>query len=43
MARLSERLPENVPGDLYVETFRTDSPAVMRKELEQCVAWMKTR
>jgi len=30
-----------LPG--HGETFRTDSPAAMRKELEKCVAWMKTR
>jgi len=29
------------PG--HGETFRADSPAAMRKELEKCVAWMKTR
>jgi len=30
-----------LPG--HGETFRTDSPAAMRRELEKCVAWMKTR
>jgi glyoxylase-like metal-dependent hydrolase (beta-lactamase superfamily II)/ferredoxin len=30
-----------LPG--HGETFRADSPAVMREELEKCVAWMKTR
>ncbi len=30
-----------LPG--HGETFRADSPAAMRKELEKCVAWMKTR
>ncbi len=29
------------PG--HGETFRADSSAAMRKELEKCVAWMKTR
>jgi len=29
------------PG--HGETFRADSPAAMRGELEKCVAWMKTR
>ena len=29
------------PG--HGETFRADSPAAMRKELEKCVAWMKGR
>lgn len=30
-----------LPG--HGETFRADSPAAMRKEVEKCVAWMKTR
>ncbi|HSB62563.1 MAG TPA: MBL fold metallo-hydrolase [Thermoanaerobaculia bacterium] len=30
-----------LPG--HGETFRAASPAAMRKELERCVAWMKTR
>ena len=30
-----------LPG--HGETFRADSPAAMRRELEKCVAWMKTR
>jgi glyoxylase-like metal-dependent hydrolase (beta-lactamase superfamily II)/ferredoxin len=29
------------PG--HGETFRADSPAAMHKEMERCVAWMKTR
>jgi hypothetical protein len=30
-----------LPG--HGATFTADSPAAMRKELEKCVAWMKTR
>ena len=30
-----------LPG--HGATYSADSPAAMRKELEHCVAWMKTR
>ncbi len=43
MARLAERLPENVPGDFYVDRtrHRAESPSRMRRELAACTAWMK--
>ncbi len=59
MAKLAERLPENVPGDFSVDRtcidysfewvlpghgtwHRAESPAQMRRELEACIAWMKS-